>query len=107
MNTREFYETRASGLLKELRESRGMSFANLQLRLQTYGVFMSEKAIRNIFYRPHKQFAQLLLILDAMGAEILEIPKSKDVYPESHRPGGAMTQADLRRRNPHGYKALK
>jgi hypothetical protein len=98
METREFYEAQAVGLLKELRESRDLSYADLRLKLEAYGVVMTEKAVRNIFYRPHKQFAQMLLILDAMGAEYLEIPKHESVHPVVARPGRALTALDLKRR---------
>ena len=104
MDTREFYEARAFGMLKELRESRELSYADLKLKLEAYGVVMTEKAVRNVFYRQHKQFAQLLLILDAMGAEYLEIPRHEKVHAKAARPGKALTAVDLRRLPNHPLK---
>ena len=104
METREFYEARAFGMLKELRESRELSYADLKAKLEAYGVVMTEKAIRNVFYRQHKQFAQMLLILDAMGTEYLEVPKHDKVHGKAARPGKALTATDLRRMANHPLK---
>ena len=104
METREFYEARAFGMLKELRESRELSYSDLKVKLAAYGVVMTEKAVRNIFYRQHKQFAQMLLILDAMGAEYLEMPKHDKVHGNTARPGKALTAVDLRRMANHPLK---
>jgi hypothetical protein len=105
MKTREFYEARAIALLKELWESQDNTYVSMQKKLQTdYGENMTAKALRNLFYREHKQFAQILLILDAMGVEFLEIPKHEKVHAKSARPGKALTAADLRRLPNHPLK---
>lgn len=107
MKAREFYEAQAKALIKELREGQNVSYADLALRLQSYGVAISERVLINRINRGTFTFSFAMMVLDALNAEVLEIPKPKELYPESQRHGRAMTQADLQRRNPHGYKPPK
>lgn len=105
MKTREFYEARAVALLNELRESQEKTYVELQKKLQEdYGEVMTAKALRNLFHREHKQFAQILLLLDALGVEYLEIPKHDKVHAKAARPGKALTSVDLSRLASHPLK---
>lgn len=105
MKAREFYEARAKALIKELRERRDMSYADLALKLKAYGVNVSERVLINRINRGTFNFAFALAVLDALGAEILELPKPEALYPQEHRPGSALAKADLRRRSPHSVQA--
>lgn len=98
MRAREFYEARAKALIKELRERRDMSYADLALKLKPYGVNVSERVLINRINRGTFNFAFALTVLDALGAELLELPKDQEMHPTSSRPGMALTAADLKRR---------
>jgi hypothetical protein len=104
MKAREFYEARAKALIKELRESRDMSYADLALRLQSYGVVMSERVLINRINRGTFTFSFALMVLAALNGEMVEVPKHKDIHPLGHRPGQALTTVDLAKR---AQKALK
>ena len=99
IKAREFYEARAKALIKELRERREMSYADLALRLQSYGVVVSERVLINRINRGSFYFSFALMVLDALGAEILELPRSEVLHPQDHKPGRGWTQLDLRRGN--------
>jgi len=99
MKARQFYENRAKELIKELREKREMSYADLALKLKAYGISVSERVLINRINRGTYSFAFALAVLDALNAEVLELPKPKDLYPKSSRPGAALTDLDLRRRS--------
>lgn len=92
MKAREFYEARAKALIKKLREDREMSYADLALRLQSYGVFVSERVLINRINRGTFTFSFAMMVLDALNAEMLEIPKHEDIHPVGHRPGAALTK---------------
>lgn len=98
MEIREFYEARAIELLQELWETQNKRYISFPKELEEkYGVVMSPKALRNLFYREHKQFAQIMLLLDAMGVEYLEISKHEKVHGKAARAGKALTARDLGR----------
>lgn len=100
MKAREFYEARAKALIKELRDRRDMSYADLALKLQAHGVHVSERVLINRINRGAFNFAFALAVLDALGAEVLALPKPKELHPESYRDGRALTKRDLRGRAP-------
>ena len=97
-DVRDFYEARAKELIKELREERGIPYADLAEKLAGYGIARTEQALINRINREHKKFAFALMVLDALGAEYLEIPKPKKLYRESHKPGEALTRVGALRR---------
>ncbi len=97
-DVRNFYEARAKELIKELREERGIHYADLAKMLAGYGVARTEQALINRINRENKNFAFALMVLDALGADFLEIPKPKELYPEKHTPGEALTKAGTLRR---------
>lgn len=101
MKAREFYEARAKALIKELRESRQMSYADLALKLKAYGLPMSERVLINRINRGSFSFAFAMAVMDALGVEFLELPKQEAMYPVGHKPGEALTKADMKRRNPN------
>lgn len=105
MKIREFYEARAVELLQELWESQDKQYVKFPEELETkYGEVMTPKALRNLFHREHKQFAQIMLMLDAMGVEYLEIPKHEKVHGKAARPGKALTAKDLKKLPNHPLK---
>ena len=97
-DVRDFYEARAKELIKELREERGVLYTDLAKKLEGYGIVRTEQALINRINREHKKFAFALMVLDALGAEFLEIPKPKELYPEGHKPGEALTKVGTLRR---------
>jgi hypothetical protein len=97
-DVRNFYEARAKELIKDLRLERGMLYSDLAKKLKDYGATRTEQALINRINRSHKQFAFALMVLDALGAEFLEIPKPKELYPDGHKPGEALTKAGAARR---------
>lgn len=98
MKAREFYEAQAAALIKELRESRKMSYAALALRLQSYGLVISERVLINRINRGTFTFSFAMMVLDALNAEMLEIPKHEDIHPKGHRLGVALTKEKLAKR---------
>jgi hypothetical protein len=98
MKARAFYEARAKELIKELRETRQVSYADLALKLKSYGAPISERVLINRINRGTYSFAFAMMVLDALGAELLELPKPKDLYPMGPREGQALTKLDLRSR---------
>jgi hypothetical protein len=105
MEIREFYEARAIELLQELWETQDKRYISFPEELkEKYGVVMTPKALRNLFFREHKQFAQIMLLLDAMGVEYLEIPKHEKFHGKAARPGKALTARDLGRQADHPLK---
>ena len=101
MKGREFYKLRAKDLIKELRESRQMSYADLALKLKAYGQVMSERALISRINRGSLDFAFAMMVMDALSVDVLELPKQEAMYPVGHRPGQALTKADMKRRNPN------
>lgn len=81
MKPREHYEVRAKSLIKELRESRQVSYKELARRLEAYGVFMSDQVLINRFNRGGFSFAFALIVLDALGQGSLEVPKLASFLP--------------------------
>ena len=98
MKALEFYEAQAKALIKDLRESRKMSYADLALRLQSYGVVISERVLINRINRGTFTFSFAMMVLDALNAEMLEIPKHKDIHPVGHRFGAALTKDNVAKR---------
>lgn len=84
---RDFYEARAKGLLKELRESKKLSCRLLAARLQHYGVFMTDQVLINRINRGGFSFSFALMVMDALGAEFLEIPKDPALHPKTAKNG--------------------
>ena len=97
MKGREFYKLRAKDLIKELRENRQMSYADLALKLEAYGQVMSERVLINRINRGSFDFAFAMMVMDALSVEVLELPKQEAMYPVGHRPGRALTKADIKR----------
>lgn len=98
MNAREYYEVRAKELIKELRESRQVSYLDLTRLLRPYGVVISERVLINRINRGTYSFSFALMVMDALGVDSLEIPKQEALHPVEMRQGQALTKLDLRRR---------
>ena len=98
MKARLFYEARAKELIKELRESRQVTYADLALKLGAYGVSITERVLINRVNRGTYSFAFAMMVMDALGVESLEIPKQQDMHPSEKRDGQALTKTDLKRR---------
>lgn len=107
MTVREFYQARAKELITELRESKEVSYEDLALKLRAYGVSMTTQALINHINRGTYRFWFAMMVLDALGAKVLELPQSPELHPgasAAERDGVALTKADLKRRAPHNPK---
>lgn len=95
MKPREFYAARSKGLIKELRESKKVSYQELARRLEAYGVFMTEHVLINRINRGGYSFAFAMMVMDALGVVLLRTPLHEDLHPGNGRDGNAVTKADL------------
>ena len=75
MNPREFYEMRAKSLIKVQRLQHHVSYKTLALRLEAYGVVMTEQTLINRINRGGFSFSFALMVLAALGEETFEVPK--------------------------------
>lgn len=82
MKPRDFYEARAKSLIKDLRESRQVSYKELARRLEAYGVVVDDRVLINRINRGGFSFAFALQLLAALGGTTLNVPQlssSKDL----------------------------
>lgn len=86
MKPREFYDARSKSLIKELRESKQVSYKELARRLEAYGVFMSDRVLINRINRGGNGFAFAMMVMDALGAQVIEIPQHPDIHPKVAKP---------------------
>ena len=75
MKPRDFYEARAKSLIKDLRESQGVSYKELARRLEAYGVFVDDRVLINRINRGGFSFAFALQVSAALGATALTVPR--------------------------------
>ena len=75
MKPRDFYEARAKSLIKDLRESQGVSYKELARRLEAYGVFVDDRVLINRINRGGFSFAFALQVMSALGAQSVNVPK--------------------------------
>lgn len=75
MKPRDFYEARAKSLIKDLRESKQVSYKELARRLEAYGVVMDDRVLINRINRGGFSFAFALQVLAALGATTLTVPQ--------------------------------
>lgn len=75
MKPRDFYEARAKSLIKDLRESQGVSYKELARRLEAYDVFVDDRVLINRINRGGFSFAFALQVLSALGAQSVNVPK--------------------------------
>ncbi|GEM_PF-1066235 len=88
MKPREFYEARSKSLIKELRESKQVSYKELARRLEGYGVVMSDRVLINRINRGGFSFAFAMMVLDALGQQTLDVPKLSSALPVTVTLGG-------------------
>ena len=69
-----FYERQARDLVMMLREQKGISYRDLQLRLQAHGVDMELQALTNRITRGKFSFTFALQLLAAMDVKNLWLP---------------------------------
>lgn len=81
MKPRKIYEARSKSLIKELRESKQVSYKDLARRLEAYGVVLSDRVLINRINRGGYSFAFALMVLDALGQGSLEVPKLASFLP--------------------------
>ncbi len=86
MKPREVYEARSKSLIKELRESKQVSYKDLARRLEAYGVFMTDRVLINRINRGGFSFAFALMVLDALGQPTLDVPKLSSTMPRVRAP---------------------
>jgi hypothetical protein len=81
LKPREFYEARSKSLIKELRESKQVTYKELARRLEAYGVFMSDRVLINRINRGGFSFAFALMVLDALGKQTVDVPRLPGTGP--------------------------
>jgi transcriptional regulator with XRE-family HTH domain len=86
LKPREFYEARSKSLIKELRESKQVTYRELARRLEAYGVFVSDRVLINRINRGGNSFAFAMMVMDALGADTLDIPKHPKIHPQTTNP---------------------
>lgn len=73
--TRKFYEARAKSTIKDLRESKQLSYRELALRLEAQGTPIDVQVLINRVNHGRYSFAFVLQLLAAMGVESLPVPQ--------------------------------
>lgn len=74
MTPRRFYEDQAKEILKQLREDKDLTYAQLAQRLQAHGARMETRALINKINRGRFTFAFALQVLAALEVGSLKIP---------------------------------
>lgn len=74
MKPRLFYEKQARDLLKQFREDKQMTYAQLAERLQEHGVTLETRALINKINRGRFTFAFALQVLAALDVVHLRLP---------------------------------
>ncbi|PQA78067.1 DUF6471 domain-containing protein [Rhodoferax sp. TS-BS-61-7] len=74
LKRRAFYDARAKALLRELRESKQVTYADLAKRLEGYGGVMSERVLISRFTRGTFSLSFALMVLDELGVKSIEVP---------------------------------
>lgn len=75
MKARLFYEARAKSIVKDLRESSGLSYKELARRLEGQGTPVDVQVLINRVNQGKFSFAFALQLLAAMGAEHVDVPR--------------------------------
>ncbi len=78
MKPREFYEARSKSLVKDLRESKGVSYKELARRLEAYGVMVDDRVLINRINRGGFSFTFALQVFAALGAQCVDVPALPD-----------------------------
>jgi hypothetical protein len=73
MSPRKFYEARAKSIVKDLRESKDVSYKELSRRLADYGVHIEPQVLINRINRGSYSFAFALHLLALLGADDLKV----------------------------------
>jgi ribosome-binding protein aMBF1 (putative translation factor) len=73
--TRRFFEARAKSIVKDLRESKQLSYKELAQRLEAQGAPIDVQVLINRVNHGRYSFAFALQLLAAMGAEVVAVPK--------------------------------
>lgn len=71
---RAFYDLRARSLIKELRESKQLSYKELARRLEAQGTVMDVQVLINRVNKGKYSFAFALQLLAAMGVDHIKVP---------------------------------
>ena len=75
---RLFYEKQARDLLKQFREDKQITYAQLAERLQEHGVTLETRALINKINRGRFTFAFALQVLAALDIVSLRLPNARD-----------------------------
>jgi ribosome-binding protein aMBF1 (putative translation factor) len=73
--TRRFFEARAKSIVKDLRESKQLSYKELAQRLEAQGTPIDVQVLINRVNHGRYSFSFALQLLSAMGAEVVAVPK--------------------------------
>ena len=81
MDARTYYQKQAKKIIKEIRTDRGVSYKELALRLETYGVNIEPQVLTNRINNGNFSFVFALQVIAALGGEYIDIPE----YPPTKR----------------------
>lgn len=82
MKPNKFYEAGAKSIIKDLRESKQLSYKELARRLESEGVHIDVQVLINRVNQGKYSFAFALQLLAAMGAEVVAVPKPQKARAE-------------------------
>lgn len=99
MKPRPFYEKQAKDLLKNLREDKELTYAQLADRLKQHGVTLEVHALINKINRGRFSFAFALQVLAALEMSSLKLPNVTRAADRDKpaRTGGWIAENDPRR----------
>ena len=83
---RQFYEARAKSIVKELRESKDVSYKELARRLEDQGVHIDDQVLINRVNRGSYSFSFALQVLAAMGVTTIDVPQMAKAVPPTVKP---------------------
>jgi transcriptional regulator with XRE-family HTH domain len=81
----KFYEARAKSIIKDLRESKQLSYKELARRLESEGVDIDVQVLINRVNQGKYSFAFALQLLAAMGADVVAVPKRQKAQVEQKK----------------------
>lgn len=83
--TRRFFEARAKSIVKDLRESKQLSYKELAQRLEAQGTPIDVQVLINRVNHGRYSFAFALQLLAALGAEVVTVPKLEKAKGEQKK----------------------
>lgn len=81
MDANTYYQKQAKKIIKDVRENLDVSYKDLSLRLEAYGVHIEPQVLINRINKGKFSFTFALQVLAALGYQYISIPE----YPPTKR----------------------